>query len=82
MPVGVLLVHAVEELQQALADIPRDGAHHAKVIVDETPLLLRIDRDVPWVRVCTVLFMLSHMTHTVMRQLDPQSCPPRMSRRR
>ena len=57
MPVGVLLVHAVEELQQALADIPRDGAHHAKVIVDEAPLLLRIDRDVPWVRVCTVLFM-------------------------
>ena len=77
MPVRVLLVDAIEELQQALADVPGDGAHHAEVVVYEAPLLLRIDRNVSWVWVCTTPHALSDTAYVVMCQLVPCRCSAR-----
>ena len=63
-PVRVLLVDTIEELQETLAHIPGDGAHHAEVVVDEPTFLLCIHGDIARVRICsqgTILLVYSFL---------------------
>ena len=52
VPVRVLLIDAIEELQKATADIARDFAHHAKVIVYEAAPTSPVHCYVAGVRIC------------------------------
>ena len=52
-PVGVLLIDSVEELQQSAAHITGDGAHHAKIIVNQPAAIRAIHSNVAWVGVCS-----------------------------
>ena len=46
---GILLVDAIEDIQQPLLGSWHDAGHHAKVIEDQPPL--RADSNVAWVGV-------------------------------
>ena len=51
-PVRILLVDAIEELQEATAYITGDSAHHPKVVVYQPATILSIHSNVAWVRIC------------------------------
>lgn len=52
LPVWVLFIHPIEELQEAATHITGDGSHHAEIVVDQAPTVLSIHSNVARMWVC------------------------------